>query len=273
MPTGKRSAFPSPDTLVAVVTTMADFAIARRDRWYRIPCRSAPKTLPTTRWLALYHTAAFGERKWAVHFVAPIEHVERVLRRDLLPQEADHPRASELYFRLAIGELNPLERSVPSTRQRRIVFIATTLAKLRTAREINDLYHESPLEDQLWRALRDADIPAERQLYVSEQQTSYCLDFAVLCARGGVDIECDGDTWHLRPEAVAEDNARNNFLTRLGWSVLRFSSRELIDPVISAAVAEIRATSGRLGGIELPSHVNRRFDRAGAVVDQLRLWQ
>ncbi len=228
--------------------------------------------LPKARWLAFYHTATFGELKWAIHFIAPIERIEKVLRRDLLPDQPQHPRALESYFRIRLGSLSRLDRAVPSARRRRIVFIPTTLAKLRTATEINDLYHESPLEDQLWDALRRQRIPAERQYYVAERGTTYCLDFAVLCSRSSLDVECDGDTWHLRPNAVADDNARNNFLTRLGWSVLRFSSRELDDGNIDKAIDLIRDTSERLGGIEMPNRTNRRIDRGGHVVEQYRLW-
>ncbi|MGI8550838.1 MAG: endonuclease domain-containing protein [Dehalococcoidia bacterium] len=260
------------DTLVAVMTNTPDFVLAQKEHWYRIPCRSAPELLPSIQWLAFYHTAAFREAKWAVHYVAPVHAIDRMLRRDLLPEQADHVRAFEPYFRLRIGELERLEHSVPSARQRRIVFIPTTLVKLRAALEINDLYHESPLEDQLWTAFRHNGIAAERQYFVREQQTSYCLDFAVLCADGGVDVECDGDSWHLRREAVVEDNARNNLLARLGWRVLRFSTQELADPQMATTVGIIRATANQLGGIELPERVNRMFGRAATVADQLRLW-
>ncbi len=254
------------------MTNTKDFAIARDKHWYRIPCRYAPDMLPVARWLAFYHTKAFADAKWAVHFVTPIERIDRVLRRDLLPDEDDHPRASDPYFRLTIGPLERLERSVLSARQRRIVFIPTTLVKLQVALEINDLYHESPLEDKLWEALCQERIAAERQFYVNEDKTSYCLDFALFCTRGIVDVECDGDTWHLRPGAVIEDNARDNFLTRLGWRILRFSSLALAKPNLPSTVEEIRETSSRLGGLELPNRVSRQFGLAPIVVEQLRLW-
>jgi len=264
--------FPQPDTLVAIVPSLADFAIAEREHWYRIPCKTAPEILPNARWLAFYHTAASGDHRWAIHFIAPIEGVDRALRLDLLPDEPEHPRALEPYFRVRLGPISTLAHPVPSLRRRRLIFIPTTFAKLQAAREINDLYHESPLEDRLWEALRREQIPAERQYYVAEATTSYCLDFAVLCARAGVDVECDGDSWHLRPDTVVEDNLRDNRLTRRGWSVLRFSSRQLEEPAITDAVQVIRETTERLGGIEMPNRVNRRFDRAGKVVEQYRLW-
>src|SRR2546426_438645 len=194
--------YPSPDVLVAIMNSRRDYAIAEREHWYRIPCRSAPAMLSSARWLAFYHTAVFGPAKWAVHFVAPIEGIDRVRRWDLLRDELDHPRAAEEYFRVRIGPLAQLARPVMSARGRRLVFIPTTLAKLKAASEINDLYHESPLEDRLWQAFRRSGIPAERQYFVAEGRTTYCLDFAIFCTSGNVDVECDGDTWHLRPEAV-----------------------------------------------------------------------
>jgi very-short-patch-repair endonuclease len=272
MTASRSKRFPASDTLVAIIPQPRDFAIAERDSWYRIPCRTAPEMLAHARWLAFYHPASFGAYKWAVHFFAPIEGVDRVTRRDLLPDEPDHPRAREPYFRVRLGPLRKLDRPVPSARARRIVFIPTTLAKLQTAQEINDLYHESPLEDQLWQALRVANIPAERQFYVAEGRANYCLDFAVLCAQASLDVECDGDSWHLRPNAVVEDNARNNALARLGWLVLRFSTRELQEPNIGKVVKTIQDASERLGGIELPGRRNLRRAPKGAVVEQFRLW-
>lgn len=264
--------YPPPDTLVAIMNNRRDLALAEREGWYRIPCRSAPAMLTSARWLAFYYTAAFGVAKWAIHGVSRIERIDRVLRRDRLPDEANHPRADDPYFRVRIEKPVPLDHPVVSARGRRIVFIPTTIAKLRAAQEINDLFHESPLEDVLWRALRRRQMAAERQYFVAERRTTYCLDFAIFCTRGSLDVECDGDTWHLRAGAVAEDNARNNFLARLGWHVLRFSSQAFSESALPGTVEEIRATTDRLGGIELPSTATRRVDRLGPAVDQLRLW-
>ncbi len=34
------------------------------------------------------------------------------------------------------------------------------------------------------------------------------LDFAIDCARGRIDVETDGDTWHANSERAALDNRR-----------------------------------------------------------------
>jgi hypothetical protein len=61
-------------------------------------------------------------------------------RRQLLPDEADHPRANDCYYKLELGPLERLPRPIPSHRLRRITFIATTLDRLLNAQEINDLW-------------------------------------------------------------------------------------------------------------------------------------
>jgi hypothetical protein len=55
---------------------------------------------------------------------------------ELLPQEKDHPRALEDYFKIKLGEL---PQPVISRRWRRITFISTSLSRLKKLR-INDLF-------------------------------------------------------------------------------------------------------------------------------------
>lgn len=272
LPDRRSAVYPPADALVAIAKTPHDFAIARDQHWYRIPCQSAPPVLERARWLAFYFPKPFGEQRWAIHYIAPIERIDRALRRELLPGERDHRRATEEYFRVQLGSVEPLPRPVASARQRRIVFIATTVSKLRNATEINDLYHDSPLEDRLWSGLRAEGVAAERQWPVNHHDVSYFLDFHVPCTRGSLDVECDGDTWHLGSEAVVADNERDNCLAGLGWTVLRFGSRQLRSEAISSVVEQIRRTAERFGGLALPGAVTRRFASGGAIVEQPRLF-
>ena len=47
--------------------------------WYRIPLKSAPKTVAVD-WLAFYQTAKFGEEKWAINTAALLK-VHKLLTR------------------------------------------------------------------------------------------------------------------------------------------------------------------------------------------------
>lgn len=143
--------------LVTVMNNRRDFETARQQGWYRIPLKRAPRQLGAD-FLAFYQTAAFGpQERWAVRTFAPVKRYRIVRRADLLPDEPDHPRADELYFRVEIGPLQPLPRPVPSERLRRVTFIPTTLDKLLTAQEINDLWMERGLQDRLQDAAGDED--------------------------------------------------------------------------------------------------------------------
>jgi very-short-patch-repair endonuclease len=54
------------------------------------------------------------------------------------------------------------------------------------------------------------------------------LDFAVFCKNGKINIECDGDGFHLSPDQVHYDKTRNDELTAHGWNVLRYDTRHLL---------------------------------------------
>ena len=140
--------------LVAIMNNPRDFDIARDQHWYRIPVRRAPKRGVDAPILAFYQTKAFGEEKWSINYYAHTTRWEIVPRVQLLPEEARHPRADELYHKVHLGELRRLPCPIVSRKWRRIAFIVTHWGRLEQAREISELLHGSIWEQRLWRALR-----------------------------------------------------------------------------------------------------------------------
>jgi hypothetical protein len=131
-----------------------DLAIARQEGWYRIPIVRAPKRIGAD-FLAFYLTGRFPEElRHRVPFYAPIYAYRLATRVELLPDEADHPRAGELYYKIEIGGLVDLARPVVSERMRRITFISTTLEALLQAREIRELWDRSSHQGELEAAFR-----------------------------------------------------------------------------------------------------------------------
>ncbi len=130
--------------LIAVITRVRDLQIAREQHWYRIPLATLPAQLAAD-YLAFYQTAAFGAERWSVRYYAPILRYRITTRRELLPDEADHPRAAAEYYCLELGPLDTLPFAVPAARLRRVTFIATTFGQLRRARDVRELWH--PRED------------------------------------------------------------------------------------------------------------------------------
>jgi len=148
--------------LVALCPSRRDLEIARVLGWYRIPLRSAPKSLRVD-WLAFFLTAAFGEERWSVRYLAPVRGYELLRRGDLLREEQDHPRAEEPYYRVDLGPMVRLPRPIPARRWRRLTFLYSSGRRLRLARDVGDLPIGLPSADQrLWRLLRERGSPNQR---------------------------------------------------------------------------------------------------------------
>ncbi len=130
---------PETPVLVAVVTNQADWQRIHSEGWYRIPLQHAPQRLGA-RLLAWYQTRVFDAERWQVRWYAPITRIRLMLRRDLLPEERDHPRALEHYWRYDVGACAQLARPLRAAKLRRITFIPTTWERLNTANDVNDLW-------------------------------------------------------------------------------------------------------------------------------------
>jgi hypothetical protein len=152
--------------LVAIVKTPRDLEIARVLGWYRIPLATVPKTIRVD-WIAFYQTAAFGDERWSVRYVAPVRGSELVTREELFRDERDHPQAKEPYFKLQLGPVERLPMPIPSSRWRRFTFLYSTGERLLMARDLKELRVSSSREkESLWKLL------AERRMSYPEQQES-----------------------------------------------------------------------------------------------------
>ncbi|MBI4675301.1 MAG: DUF559 domain-containing protein [Chloroflexi bacterium] len=248
------------EVLVAIVQRPLDLSYAREQHWYRIPVESVEKRLKRRwppKWLALYQTKAFGAEAYAVNYYAHVEKISTVTRRELFPGEPNDAKAERRYYKLELGELQRWTPPIVSRRLRRIVFIPTTMEKFTNAVEINDLsksmiWDESPLEDKLWATLKRFGISAERQDYARAGEKDYALDFAIYCAKGNIDVETDGDRWHIDAEKSRSDNRRDNDLETYGWRTLRFSSQQIREELETYCVETVRENVNHLGGLEEP---------------------
>jgi hypothetical protein len=160
--------------LVVIVPTAADWERVCAERWYRIPLKRAPRRIGA-EYLAFYHPKALGERAWSIAYYAPVQGVEIVTRRELLPAESDHPRAGDLYYRFELGAPQPLQPPIPSHKLRRVTFIMTTLARLLAAREIHDLWLKDSAQQRLGRAVLLREPPGRTGLYcIAGQRALSC---------------------------------------------------------------------------------------------------
>lgn len=254
------------EVLVAILNNLLDFDIARDQHWYRVPIDSAEKWLKRRwppRWLAFYQTSVFPEEKHTVTYYARVRDVRKVERWELFPDEPRSGKGSRRYYKLLLEPLERLPRPIMSKRLRRIVFIQTTWQKFMRATEINDLFDESPLEDQLWTELKRLEVKAERQYLVEVPGRSYFLDFAIPCARGNIAVETDGDTWHADPQQIPLDNQRDNDIETIGWHLLRFNTYHIREQMSEYCLPTIVENITRLGGIEIGREIPRHVSLEG----------
>ncbi|MCL7454484.1 MAG: DUF559 domain-containing protein [Anaerolineae bacterium] len=261
------------EVLVAIMNSERDFAILRDNLWYRIPVDTAPRRWPP-RWLAFYQTKVFGDERWSVNYYGGVRDIRIRRGQDLGLYEPPDPKANRYYYQVYLANLERLAQPILSRRWRRIVFIPTTWAKFDGALEINDLFDESPLEDRLWAELKRLEIAAERQWDVNVGEAWYKLDFALFCEKGPLDLETDGDTWHVGTESSDKDNVRDNDLKTTGWQVMRFTGRQIREQMVDYCIPKITEMINRLDGLKEEGLVPRTFHQgADGLAQQLSLFE
>jgi hypothetical protein len=156
---------PTDLILVCLLPTPRDLEIARLLGWYRIPLRTSPKVVAVD-YLAFYQPLAFGDRGGKIEFIAPVKGHELTTRRELLKDEANHPRAKEEYYKIQLGGLEKLSQPVSADKWKRLTFLYTTGEYLLRAKTLNDLVVEGDERQLLWHSLRER--AENEQLYKTD---------------------------------------------------------------------------------------------------------
>ena len=221
--------------LVVVVNNETDLRRAAVEGWYRIPQRRAPPRIGAD-YLAFYQTGAFSGQAEAqtVTYYAATRRYRLLTRRELLPDEGNHPRAGDYYYQVEIGPLQRLAQPVAATTFRRITFIHTTLDRLYAAQDVRELFrHDDPF-DRLWQALREHRLRPLKNRLVGEQPVDITLR-----ARGG----------YLGVNCVEDLSAQESGLlpTRERWEILNLPAARIAQDM-DACLRQIGAALLTLGG-------------------------
>ncbi|HEY89319.1 MAG TPA: hypothetical protein G4N98_06250 [Thermoflexia bacterium] len=203
--------------IVGVMTTPADFRIARDAGWYRIPQKHAPQSTSSAAVLAFYFTAPFKKNKWAIHWYAEVRGYELVQRRDLLPTQPHHPHADDPYYKIQLGPLIHREPPIPSLHWRRITFIETSWDRFNDAEEINDLYVSGA--EGLYVTLKESGFFPEREYLIRDNDQSYTADLAIHCHRGTVAVMLDREDAPAGVLREADPDTVRAAIQRLGGAL------------------------------------------------------
>lgn len=157
--------YPDDVVLVGVINHPRDLAFARDDHWYRIPVDRIKRDLSIEQidYLAFFLSRRFGEQNGSIPYFAVKTGVELRTRAELVPFEADHPRASQVYYRLAFGNLQRKTPAITNPTRRAVSFIYTTWDRFLAAQTIPELYSQSDaFVERVQDRLRRAGLPSER---------------------------------------------------------------------------------------------------------------
>jgi hypothetical protein len=174
--------FAEDRVLVGVINRKRDLETVLGERWYRVPQKQMPRGI-NAEYIAFFLSKAFGEHNGGIHYFADRKGVELLYRRDLLPNESNHPRANEAYYKIQLGTIHPKTPPVLNTSRRTIGFVYTTWDRFVKATKISDLYSkEDYFVDRIYHALRNVGVPAERSW--SAEYRNVPARVRVLCENG-----------------------------------------------------------------------------------------
>lgn len=257
------------EVLVALLKEKSHFNNVREGNWYHVPVETTPKRWPP-EYLAFYQPKAFGVDAFRIRYFGRVKNIIQTPYKKLFPRKFNSKKSDKMYYQVFIEKLEQLPRPIPSRIPRSIVFISTKWHKFIGAEQLNDLFDESPLEDEIWVSLKGAKIFAERQWREGIGKYFYQLDFAIFCNDGKIDVEADGDTWHAQRERIDKDNKRNNELEKRGWHVLRYNGKEIREEN-AKYLLQVGETIKTLGGLKDDGLVPRTFLNDGT--QQLSLFE
>lgn len=225
--------------LVAVLNNAEDLRHAAAEGWYRIPQRTAPPRVGAD-YLAFYQTGAFEGQPEAqtITYYAATRRYQLLTRRELLPNEADHPRAQDFYFRIEFGPLQRLASPVTSATMRRITFIHTSFDRLTRASDVRDLFiptQEDPFH-KLWDALKANRLRPLKNRLVDEQP----VDITLRARGGNLGIVCG------EPPAASAQESRPRLRSER-WELLWLPIRRINDD-LDGCLRQIGASLITLGG-------------------------
>lgn len=178
--------FPEDRVLVGVINRKRDLELVRDAHWYRIPQKQIPNGV-NAEYLAFFLSRAFKERNGGVYYYAERQGLELAYRRDLLPGEANHKNANEVYYKVQLGALMEKVPPILNPTKRSIIFIYTTWDRFLKAQEIRDLYSKADyFVDRIYHALRQIGIRPQRFWEAEYREVGYGAQLRILCERGTI---------------------------------------------------------------------------------------
>lgn len=184
--------YPEDRVLVGVINRKADFELLRSEQWYRIPQAQMPRGIHTEYVAFFLSGTPFKEKSGTIPYFAEFRGIELRYRKDLIPNQPNHPRASNIYYQLAVAEIQEKLPPIVNTTKRPISFIYTTWDRFANAKTITDLYTTDDFfVDRVYHALDARGVNPSRT-WEAERKDYSAPYIRVLCQHAEVIASPEG---------------------------------------------------------------------------------
>lgn len=208
--------FPEDRVLVGVINRKGDLQLVQKAGWYRIP-QIRMKNGINAEYLAFFLSGSASKgRESGVYYYAEKRGLELAYRKDLLPKEADHPRANDVYYKVQLGPLIEKNPPVLNPTRRSISFVYTTWDRFVQAQTIADLYSKDDyFVERIFHALRENGVYAIERTWSAETPGTPA-QIRILCERGTVQASTEkNDNFLYLDQDQKEDELLASILARI----------------------------------------------------------
>lgn len=179
---------PDDRVLVGVINRKRDLDTLLKSKWYRIPQPAMQDGIYTEYvafYLSGYAAKKFGES--GIYYYGARKGVELAYRRDLLPAEANHKNADNVYYKVQFEAIDGKNPPVTNPTNRPVSFIFTTWDRFVNAKVISDLYSKSDYYvDRIYHALRDKQIRSMRFWDAQQKEYGFGAALRFVCEAGTI---------------------------------------------------------------------------------------
>lgn len=200
--------YPDDRVLVGVINRKRDLKTALESGWYRIPQARLKRGIHAEYVAFFLSGKVFKEQSGGIHYYARIKGLELQYRRDLLPKEANHPRADDVYYQVFLDTIIEKKPPVLNSTKRTIAFIHTTWDRFVKATEIANLYSKADyFVDRVYHALRSKGIRPVQIWEAESKDYDFAPAVQILCEDGlfTASIAASNVDLKLDPEAEMDD--------------------------------------------------------------------
>lgn len=214
--------------LICVIKRRSDLTELIEEKRYRLPIKQIP--VIDFDYMAFYQPKRVFSDGKCIKYYAKISGKRVGKRAEESQMRFSKSDPEEPYHILNFKRIIKLPVPIVNSSGMRVSFKRGKKVKLISSKTLSELFNVFPLENIMRDLLAANRIEFKREFVViASECRKYRLDFAIICSNGKIDLECDSKKWHNIKMQKIKDLERDEILSNLGWTVLRFTESSILE--------------------------------------------